>query len=507
MATQDELNIANGMRRDGYSDEVIGQTLARYRQTHQQKQSIPDFIKALRAQGKAEQEINQLVSGSFGAPTGQETIKPAEKVKQAIVAPLKEAAGLGAGMVSGITEFGGNILQGVGKGIDYAANIPNKLAGKPDLNLLQKVTTPTGKWIAEKGKEILPATQDILEQVAGAPSYVAPKAKWVSKELLAPYMATAGASKFLIGEAEKIGGLKQMVSKPFLANSILTTEAQKVGSTGEMATPTELGIGAVIDLALGSIGMTLRKMAPELFRAGVNPKHTAKDSYDDVIKNATDAVENNYWGTAKGIRMQALENIKNSGEQLENLFKQFPDAKVNKKELTNGLLNIYRKILKGGDTAKANSVIKIGHEILNQMPQNMNYTQVLEVKREFAELLEKVFEKGAEANKNLPALKEVWLTVWKNADDVLGGVSPEVAKLNKDMTLAYSLFNPLDAQLRTGLNLNFNSILKNIPFETIATTGTSSLLNKLGKLMPAQITKIGARKGAQSLFDFITRRK
>lgn len=522
MASQEELNIANGMKRDGYTDEQIGQVLARFRETSSQaeKPSIPGLISGLRKQGKSEQDINKIVSGQFGAPGGAEKLASSFGISGETVKKLKpiarEAAGGSAAMIGGITEFGGNLLQGAGKAIDYAANIPNKILGKPSFNPVQQITTPVGEFITNKGKETITGMQDALKLTTGKASSSAPAVEWVSRELVGPYLTTAGIITKLIGAipAVKPGTnlIKTIVQKignfPFLANSLLTSEIHSMGSKARPSTPIELGLGVVFDIGLNAITEVAKKVAPQIFRVGVNPSHSRKDTAEEITQNATDAVNEKYWGTSWGMKKQAKDTIEESGDQLLELLKN-TNKRVDPSRLFQDLYNDVLDALKAGKTSEAETMKKVIRQIKEFFPSDkaLKYQDVLKAKRFFASELQKVFEAGAEADPALPALKKVWLTIWKNSDDLLNSVSPEVGALNRKMTVAYSILNPLEARLKKPF-IDFSNLLtifKELPGFPLGTSSMARGVKAFGDIAATQGAKIGARAGT-SFIDLLRRR-
>lgn len=130
--------------------------------------NLSNQIIALRAMGKSEAEINQIVSGGFGSPSGQESLVPLEKAKQSLfgtkdkIGLLSPIIGAGKGTI--------NTIQNLGKfAAEYVPTSPTfmreHLTGQEmplpfsEEQLKSKnFGESSGKFLEQAGEYLLPAS-------------------------------------------------------------------------------------------------------------------------------------------------------------------------------------------------------------------------------------------------------------------------------------------------------------------------------------------------------------
>jgi hypothetical protein len=324
--------------------------------------------------------------------------------------------------------------------------------------------------------------------------------EWVGREILAPIMASSGITKGITGVSNIVGGsnvikdapaITRAIVKavPFLSSSAVATEAQRMSSTGEPATPTDLATGVIIDGVFNALSKVAAKFAPQIFRTGLNPEGNEAKK---MLANATDAVNDHYAGTMGMIKKQAENTLAEQGPILEQAVAK-DLGKVAKDELTDGLGDVLDKEARGLNSAGRRAVERMWNEFDRIHSDTLSKTDVLQIKRDMAEQLKSVWEKGADPT--MPVKKKVWLAIWKSADYILNKISPVVSDANRKMTVAYSLLGPAEKALKLPAFTfsSFKDLLHMIPGETAFFTGAAQAVSEVGKGLTTTSAKIGAR--------------
>lgn len=436
-------------------------------------------------------------------PPPKDYIKEGFLKKTAKVAG-REFLGSTSGLIEGITESAGGLIKGAGELIDYGANIFNRLGGQNELKVIQNATQPTGDWLRQTANAGFDATQEILKKSTGKESILGKPVKWVGREIVGPIMTyeaiagKLGTVKSILKASEYSSldlGTKhgiQIMEKvlPFVSKSIARTELQRASSQGRVATPMELGIGVVADTSFAIASHYLRKMAPELFRVGLNPKGK---SAKDISEKASNAVNEGYFGTMKMIQGQARKTISEAGSKLDDILEARNDAIWRDDIIKNGKKMIERAASTGDETtvkaisSRLNSFAKSGENL-------MNPKEALSLKRLIGEEIANIFDKGITADPKISGQKQALVSIWQALDTAIDKISPEVSRLNQKMNLAFSLLDPIEKSLKKPIinASNIFSVFNSLPV-TLFGTSAAQTVSGVAKMAESEISKFGVR--------------
>lgn len=242
-----------------------------------------------------------------------------------------------------------------------------------------------------------------------------------------------------VEQASKAAGIGPVLSN-ILGGAVHTTNSY--GATdGRLPTPTEYAQGAAIDTVFG----LLEKIAPVLYRAGVNPDAPTSR---EVERRAQEAIDMNLTGSKSTIRKKAEKYLDDLGRQMDDLIPSKPiPGYTTKSDLANAAVEQATKLEKIGDIDGSNRLIKF-IEKFRADEAVLTAKDVLEIKRMARKVIEPLLQKGTTGSLTTTAKKQFWEAIYKSADDALNTVSPNVRQINQQMRTAYSVLDPVEAQLR-----------------------------------------------------------
>lgn len=443
------------------------------------------------------------------------------------------------GLIGGVTEFAGGITKAAGKVLDLAdqynpisgASFMRRVTGQPSPDYAQKITEPVGSFLQQKGKVGTKSVGELLQSPKTASS-----SEWVGREILGPVLTMSAVTKAMPAlevakDAPKALRMAMGTAK-FVGKSVAESEIQRAGSTGAPATMQDLGVGLVLDAALGVASATLKKLGGGIFRhVAVNPDDVASEG---MIKKAQQAVQERYVGTARMMKNQAIETIQKAGKELDDLFSDQSlvkasnvldvaeqAEKLGQRKTVTGLL----KAAKGGselyvDTTRAQFVKKaleiadaadnIGDTSVSNSIRNVtkkfvaagenapvSAKEALQLKRQLSKHLSSFFDSPTALVDTQAAKKQAFFGLWSEIDNALNRISPKVAELNSKMTLAYSLIDPLEKSLQKpifsgGNILSLFNIPKLIPTKFLGSSA-AQIPFTAGQITGSESTKMGLR--------------
>lgn len=409
----------------------------------------------------------------------------------------------------------GNIIGGIGQGLDWLGDKANSIlpgnqaprAGTSQ-GLAEMVTRPIQQY-AQKGKEYFQnpatgyntdaasgtlgnATGEILPQVAAMallPESKTPEVGAATTEiggylgnLIAKGKAALNTAKSVkyAGPAIGLGADVTLGAASALPRSALSTSLSTLAASGKAPTLDELKAGGVIDAALGGIS----KAVPTVFRFGVNPEARGKQNWQEVEKRAQEAA-GQYVGTKPMIFKQAENTIAVKGAQLDKIVSKVP-TKYNVSSLTNGIVDAASK-LEGTNKPVSDAMINYATEIEKKYAgKALSAKDILDIKRNVAET-SSLFEGGV-TDLGTAGRKQAADIVWENTDNIIDGI-PGAKKLNRDMTVAYSVKGPVGAQLKQQPSVGIFSKVNSLPAVTPISTGLAAILKGASSTAGKQAVK------------------
>lgn len=370
---------------------------------------------------------------------------------------------LAQGTAKGVAEAGLNTLSGIEKF--------SRFKQRPFYSKEQEEALGITKEDATVGEKILaePVVEDVLEPVG-----VAQKTGKFIGETVLPTVAGAKAGSAL-GETSTIAPKVAA----FVGETVGGTTGYTTGTEGRAPTGQELAIGAAFDVGTVGIGKIIAKYAPDLFRIGANPKGK---NYLDIEFKAGKA-SGTYGGTKKMIIGQAKDVIEESSKQMDEILD--PTVVYTRSDIAQGGIDQAIAIEKA-DPAKAQDILDYTNEWVSKAGlnnQNLTQPELREIKSTIGKELDTVFARADDPK--VAAKGQALLGIWGKIDEILNNVSPEVAKLNEQMNVAYSLMIPLEKDLTKPALQNFLSMLavKNIPGGTLTFTSAAMVADKIGSLL------------------------
>jgi len=268
-------------------------------------------------------------------------------------------------------------------------------------------------------------------------------------------------------------GLKQMA----LFGGLTAVQEGKIDKNAYIAG----GIGLTFPL----MGGLLRKAAPGVFRAGVNPKNADWQKVHDAAKNAV----GKYKGGKKAIAKQAAGVIEESGTKLKELLTPVT-TKWKPQQFVDDALQLADDMAKEGLETESKAIAKQAQGWLAAKGESMTAAEVLQSKQSIGKLLSKVFETGRAGDPTIASKKQALMEIWKSLSNALNEVSPQVAKLNNEMSLAYSILTPVEKALKKNVSVpgGLWDAVVNFPIRLLfkspaTTTQAAAAIDKTGALM------------------------
>lgn len=241
------------------------------------------------------------------------------------------------------------------------------------------------------------------------------------------------------------------VSK-FATVSIAETAGAVAAMEGRLPSTQDMLFGLAFDGVLKGGGKFLEAViAPTLWRNAVNPKAPTSKI---IESNTSQGIKAGIFGTKKQILDAVEASIKNSSEKMQSLLKSFDDSGIKvdvadiaiNKELLEDI-----KYLSPYNANAEEAYLKFMDNWMNKVTANygkfITPSQMLSLKQDAAEFLQSAFAKGTTGDLSLTVGKQATVLLWKQLDDQLSQLSPEIKQLNSEMTLAYSIKNPVESAL------------------------------------------------------------
>lgn len=356
-------------------------------------------------------------------------------------------------------------------GFDSPPDIPAKERyGVADQ--LEATTSPekAGKFVGE-----VLATAPLLEAGIGK---LAAKTVTTGVTKFAPKAIKSGTLDALSRMGVKKGGEKlSKVSEVFLRSAPDTLTLEAI-IEDKLPDASDYTVGFLIDTILPLGGKAFNWLAPELFRMGVNP---SSPDWRDVKEKAGEAV-GKYMGTKEMIVNQTEDVIKKEGKALDEI--------LGKRTEQFEPINLVDKVIREAQAEKAidrathDTMLDIANNWVDELPDVLSAKELLEQKRLLAQKLAKTFEKGVAMDKDIAAKRQAWANLWVEIDKTLDALDPEIKLRNRKMTVAYSIKDPLEKQLKgIPFQLDLFHLLSKFPLATPVTTALAPVAKGVGKVL------------------------
>ena len=397
--------------------------------------------------------------------------------KPSMMDTIKKLPGYALNVSGAGVGFTGNLI---GTGFDIAKKAQEIVPGGGNGVGLDKV----GQFFKDTGNQFEETAKAEGAQLGVDPEGLDAKLiRGTTKVLTGAALSAPLGGPIRAGVTEQLGGGFAAKAAGVTLASPVDTTAIIGGFEGRTPTKGELTTGAAIDLATLGIGHLLTKYAPDIFRIGANPKGK---NYLDIEFKAGDAV-GTYGGTKKMIVNQADTVIKNASGEMDDLLEGI-SGEIQRTDLITGAKQVAADIADASPETAA-EIVKYADDWASGLGQDVkpvnSYKDLRDLKTKIGSILSNIFDKGKAADPKVAAQSQALVAIWGKIDEILDGVSPEVAALNQQMNTAFSLKIPLSKDLEKPALQNLMSMLavKNIPGGTTVMTLGAGGMEKLGVLL------------------------